>query len=220
MDRGIVVSLCDLTGNIVRPWSQAGYDCYCIDIQHPPGIIEAGNVFHVGADICDCVSHWLPAGRPIAIAFGAPPCTHTAVSGAKHFRSKGPQGAAAAFRLIARVAELLDWFQCPYAWEQPVSVTSTYCGPPDHVFHPADYAGYLDDPSQEAYTKKTCLWTGAGFIMPTPKPVEPIRVCAQGSWIQQLGGKSARTKNLRSATPNGFARAVYISNRGDNGRTP
>ena len=34
MTRGTVVSLCDLTGNMVRPWADAGFDCLCIDTQH------------------------------------------------------------------------------------------------------------------------------------------------------------------------------------------
>jgi hypothetical protein len=30
--------------------------------------------------------------------------------------------------------------------------------------------------------------------------------------MMKLGGKSMRTKNIRSATPRGFARAVYEAN--------
>ena len=32
-----VISCFDLTGNMVRPWAEAGYLCYCVDIQHPQG---------------------------------------------------------------------------------------------------------------------------------------------------------------------------------------
>jgi len=42
--------------------------------------------------------------------------------------------------------------------------------------------------------------------------VEPVKVCEQGSWLQKLGGKSEKTKTLRSATPMGFARAFYEAN--------
>jgi hypothetical protein len=36
-----------------------------------------------------------------------------------------------------------------------------------------------------------------------------------GSSLQhrKLGGKSLKTKNIRSATPRGFAKAVYLSNK-------
>lgn len=47
---------------------------------------------------------------------------------------------------------------------------------------------------------------------PEPRRLEPIRVCSQGSWVQRLGGKSERTKELRSMTPDGFARAFALAN--------
>jgi hypothetical protein len=34
MSLGTVISLCDRTGNMVEPWAEAGYDCYCYDIEH------------------------------------------------------------------------------------------------------------------------------------------------------------------------------------------
>ena len=34
MDRPAVISLCDKTGNMVRPWAEAGFECICVDIQH------------------------------------------------------------------------------------------------------------------------------------------------------------------------------------------
>jgi len=42
--------------------------------------------------------------------------------------------------------------------------------------------------------------------------VAPVRVCSQGSRVQRLGGKSDKTKELRSMTPMGFARAFYAAN--------
>ena len=57
--------------------------------------------------------------------------------------------------------------------ENPVGVLSSYWRKPDHTFDPCDYGGYLN-PAGDAYTKKTCLWTGGGFIMPKKKPVEPV----------------------------------------------
>lgn len=213
----LVVSLCDYTGNVVRPWAAAGYDCLCIDIAHEtPTQYQVheggGTIWFIKADLLDCVSTWLPVGRVPAFACGFPPCTHTAVSGAKYFRTKGPRAAAEAFAVIARVAELLQWFGCPYFYEQPVATSSTYCGKPSCVFDPCDYAGYSPEPDKDAYTKRTCLWTGGGFVMPEAKRLEPVRVCAQGSWVQKLGGKSERTKRLRSATPLGFSQAVYEAN--------
>ena len=72
-----VISCFDLTGNMVRPWAEAGYLCYCVDIQHPQGETRQGNIIHVGADMRD----WLPPFRPITFAAFFPPCTDVAVSG-------------------------------------------------------------------------------------------------------------------------------------------
>ena len=36
--RDIVLSLYDITGNIVRPWVEAGYTAVLVDMQHKPGI--------------------------------------------------------------------------------------------------------------------------------------------------------------------------------------
>lgn len=134
----IVISCFDLTGNMVMPWAEAGYPCYCVDIQHPAGENRDGNIIRVGADMRD----WLP------------PFSHI-------------------------------------------------------TFDPCDYAGYPGG-KNDTYTKKTCLWTGGGFIMPPPKLLEPV----QGSRMHRLPPSPERA-NLRSATPMGFARAVFEANRPD-----
>ena len=62
-----------------------------------------------------------------------------------------------------------------------------------------------------AYTKKTALW--GMFTLPERREIQPVRVCKQGSWLMRLGGKSDRTKTLRSATPAGFAMAMFLANQ-------
>ena len=56
----------------------------------------------------------------------------------------------------------------------------------------------------EAYTKRTCLWIGGGFLLPEHKAVVPVL----GSKMHNLPDSKGRA-NLRSATPAGFARAVF-----------
>lgn len=47
-----ILSLCDYTGNMVKPWAQAGHDCYIVDIQHPEGEREFGaNIISLGLDL-------------------------------------------------------------------------------------------------------------------------------------------------------------------------
>lgn len=64
---------------------------------------------------------------------------------------------------------------------------------------------------KDAYTKRTYLW--GKFNIPEFKRISPIRFCKQGSWVQKLGGKSEKTKMLRSITPPGFSRAFFEANR-------
>ena len=66
-----------------------------------------------------------------------------------------------------------------------------------------------------AYTKKTGLW--GDFAIPEKKPIEPV-FAKQGStrtspMAALTGGKGAKTKELRSNTPVGFARAFYEANK-------
>jgi hypothetical protein len=158
----------------------------------------------VGADI---LSWKLPTDGEIVFAAFFPPCTDLAVSGARWFKEKGLKGLISALTLFNRAIELAEQSGAPYMIENPVSTVSSYYRKPDHIFHPYEYAGYLADPSAEAYTKKTCLWVGNGFVMPEKKPVEPVL----GSKMHLLP-PSADRANLRSATPGGFARAVFEAN--------
>lgn len=34
-ERNVVLSLYDYTGEAVRPWAEAGFECWCYDVQHP-----------------------------------------------------------------------------------------------------------------------------------------------------------------------------------------
>ena len=110
-------------------------------------------------------------------------------------------------------------------------------------FQPCDFAGYLNLSESElkrldelrakngiglnmddamfvqrtnAYTKKTGLW--GDFKIPEPKKsVEPVYALKGGQRTAPIdaltGGKSARTKELRSNTPLGFARAFFEANK-------
>ncbi|QMV32327.1 hypothetical protein T2_00010 [Ralstonia phage Elie] len=43
-EQRIVISCFDKTGNMVKPWAEAGYLCYCVDLQHAPGERRDGNI--------------------------------------------------------------------------------------------------------------------------------------------------------------------------------
>jgi hypothetical protein len=202
MPRPIIISLFDHSTNMVAPWAAAGFLCYCVDIQHPPGEHRNGNVVRVGAN----VREWLPPFGPVKILFAFPPCTHVAVSGARWFKDKGLRGLIDSLEMFDAAIRLAEWTRAPYMIENPVSTVSTYWRKPDHTFNPCDFGGYLSPPG-DAYTKKTCLWTGNGFRMPKPKLVVPV----EGSKMHLLAPSEMRSV-LRSETPRGFAAAVFRLN--------
>lgn len=205
--KGIVLALCNLTDNAVQDWADAGYSCWSVDLQHPAGISESiNNIGRIGADVTRFV---FPFGWRVKFVMAFPPCTDMAVSGARWFATKGLDALADSLKIVAACQRIVEACNCPYYLEHPVSTLSTYWRKPNHSFDPCDFAGYLADPSEEAYTKKTNLWTGGGFIMPQPKPVEPVL----GSKMHLLP-PSADRANLRSATPRGFSRAVFEANSG------
>ena len=229
-----VISLYDYTGEALKPWAEAGYQCFAYDIQHSKQQRTIhykgdGYISYIHADLhnigtLDKIYDSL-SGMEVTFAMAFCVCTDLAVSGASHFASKrerDPLFQRKAANYAIWCAELFQALDCPYFIENPVSVLSTLWRKPDYRFHPYEYGGYIDPEQAEhpkwpdyiapmdAYPKKTCLWTGGDFVMPIPSPVEP----EQGHSRQhlKLGGKSMKTKNIRSATPRGFAQAVYNAN--------
>jgi len=204
--KGSVVSFCDHTGNMVRPWAETGYQCWCYDLQHNPGIhqnAEDNGIFWVG---CDLLKGFVPLPSDVVMAFAFPACTDLSASGARWWKGKGLKALSRAIELVGRCADLCDESGAPWCLENPIGSLSTYWRKPDAQFDPCDYGGYLD-PIGDQYTKKTCLWTGNGFVVPVPKPVFPV----EGSRMHLLPPSENRA-NIRSETPMGFAKAVFEAN--------
>lgn len=233
--RPVVLSLYCFTGEAVRPWAAAGFDCYCFDIQHPEGgAVEAvaggGSIRKVRLDLWNRDNVMALArtfaGR-VAFMSSFPVCTDMAVSGARHFAAKAAADPAFQRKAADRAkwcGDLGEALGCPWFAENPVLVLSTLWRKPDHTFDPWEFGGYIPAdqaahprwpdyfPDFDCYTKKTCLWAGGGFVMPARKVVPlPVQYAGSSLW-QKLGGKSEKTKNIRSATPRGFARAAFEAN--------
>ena len=209
--KDVAIFLFDVSGVMAQPWLDAGYECWIVDIQHPVaydnnGITRKGRLVKVNADLS---MPWFPP-KEIAdrVAFVAafPPCDHLSVSGARWFRGKGLRKLASSVAMFATAAELLDWLDAPGFLENPVSTMATYWRKPDYSFHPHYFTGYNVD---DNYTKLTNLWATADFIMPGEfkadglgEPDDRIHKCPPGP----------ERHNIRSATPAGFAQAVFDCN--------
>jgi hypothetical protein len=104
-----VLSLCDRTGNMVRPWARAGYIALAVDVQHDGVTVETvgdGAIVYIGADVRD---YEAPTVN-YAAGFGFPPCTDLAVSGARWFEDKGLRTLADAIDLVGATQETLAIF--------------------------------------------------------------------------------------------------------------
>ena len=206
MEKLIALFCFDYTGIMARPWAEAGFQCYCVDIRHPKGATVKDKITFIGADMLE----WEPSFDAKNVAFQAyfPPCTDLAVSGARWFKEKGLGALIHALKLFNAAIGMAASIPAPYLIENPVSTVSTYWRKPDYTFNPCDYAGYLGG-ENDLYTKKTCLWVGNAFKFPAPRALPS----EQGSRMHLLP-PSAERANLRSATPAGFARAVFEANCG------
>jgi len=193
VDRKIIFSLCDYS----RVWGgqyEDEYDVRYVDLQ-------SANPEDVRLLEFDRSA----VGRVRGI-IAQPPCTHLAGSGARWWASKGEAAllealavADACLRLVALYRP--DW----WALENPVGRLHRFYGPAAWSFNPADYAGWSTTPDEERYTKKTLIWGAA------KKPEARGLSVTLGSKMHLIGPSPERA-NIRSKTPQGFARAFRAAN--------
>lgn len=217
MDRPkAVISLCDLTGNMTAPWTENGYHALLVDPQHPGNgdgtQTTIGTTTRISATILDAlpaIKDWAHT-HDIHMVFGFPPCTDVAVSGSRWFdtkRAKDPHFQAKAALVAEQCRTIGGLTGARWFFENPVSVFSSIFGKPNYTFHPSDYTAFE---SADNYTKKTCLWAGGGFVMPHPAR-DPDLGPPDATYIHHQPPGPDRA-NIRSATPLGFARAVFAAN--------
>lgn len=230
----VVVSLYEYTGVAVTPWAKRGYTCYAYDLQHDDTRVDhfegGGSIHYLNADLHSyetiCAIFNAFENADVVFAMGFPVCTDLAVSGAAHFKNKAmidPEFQNKAARYAKWCGEIFEEWNVPYYIENPVSVLSTLWRKPDHRFHPYEFGGYIAAnnaahplypeyiAANDAYSKLTCLWTGGGFRMPAKDAVD-CDSFGSSTQHRKLGGKSMKTKNIRSATPRGFSEAIAIHN--------
>ena len=208
--RDTVLCLCDLTGNFAAPWLEAGYRAVLIDPQHPPGVTVDGQTIRIGHVLDHDVTRSclrLLRGR-VAFTAAFPPCTDLAVSGARWFEAKraaDPDFQRKAMSVVEQCLDIAVTACAPWFIENPVSQISTYWRKPDYSFHPHHFTGF---DAGDNYTKKTMLWTGRLFNMPAPNKAD---LGPPDDRIHKAPPGAGRA-NFRSATPMGFARAVFAAN--------
>lgn len=132
-----VLIACEYSGTVRDAFIKAGHDAMSCDLlpTDVPGPHYQGDVFDV-----------IDQGWDLMIAH--PPCTHLAVSGARHFKAKQADGRQQ--EALAFVVRLLTSSIPRIALENPVSIISSKVRKPDQIIQPWQFG--------HGETKATCLW--------------------------------------------------------------
>jgi len=134
-----VLIACEYSATVRDAFRAKGFDAWSCDLLPTEGDPQ----WHIQGDALQAVY-----GQQWDLLIAHPPCTHLAVSGARHFAAKiadGRQQEALDF-----VRQLLDAPIPHIALENPVLVISSHIRKPDQTIQPWQHG--------HGETKATCLW--------------------------------------------------------------
>lgn len=176
-----VLVACEYSGRVRDAFASMGHFAMSCDLlpSDAPGLHYQGDV----TDILD-------QGWDLMIAH--PPCTHLAVSGAKHFAAKRESGVQQEALEFVRL--LLNAPVPKIALENPVSIISSKIRKPNQIIQPWQFG--------HGETKATCLW-----LKGLPKLVPTNIVEGRDDRIHKMPPSPDRWK-LRSTTYQGIADAM------------
>ena len=178
-----VLVACEYSGKVRDAFIKIGHEAMSCDLlpTDSPGAHYQGDVFDIIND-----------GWDLMIAH--PPCTHLAVSGARHFAAKQASGVQQ--EALNFVQRLLDAPIKRIALENPISIISSRIRKPDQIIQPWMF-GHVE-------TKATCLW-----IKNLPLLVPTNVVEGREARIHKMPPSADRWKK-RSETYQGIADAMAM----------
>lgn len=140
---------CEYSGRVREAFRALGHDAWSCDLLDS----EDDSPYHIKGDVLQAAN-----GGGWDLGIFHPPCTHLAVSGARHFEAKRADG---------RQQEAVDFFlaiarlKIPrMAIENPVCIMSSIWRKPDQTIQPWMFG--------HGETKATCLWLkGLPHLVPT-----------------------------------------------------
>ena len=176
-----VLIACEYSGRVRNAFASLGHDALSCDLlpSETPGNHYQGDVFDV-----------IGEGWDLMIAH--PPCTHLAVSGARHFAAKQASGVQQ--QALEFVSKLLDAPIPMIALENPVSIIASRIRPASQYIQPWEHG--------HGETKKTGLWL-KGLTLLKPSNI----VSGRADTIHKMPPGPNRWKN-RSRTYQGIADAM------------
>jgi hypothetical protein len=176
-----VLIACEYSGTVRDAFIAMGHEAMSCDLlpTDVPGPHYQGDVFDIIND-----------GWDLMIAH--PPCTHLAVSGARHFEAKKASGVQD--EALAFVKALLNAPIDCIALENPISIISSRIRKPDQIIQPWQFG--------HGETKATCLW-----LKNLPKLTSTNIVSGREAKVHKMPPGPLRWK-LRSTTYKGIAAAM------------
>ena len=176
-----ILIACEYSGRVRDAFTARGHYAMSCDLlpTDAPGLHYQGDVFDIIND-----------GWDLMVAH--PPCTHLAVSGARHFAAKQASGVQQ--EALAFVQRLLDAPIERIALENPISIISSHIRKPDQIVQPWQFG--------HGETKATCLWLkNLPLLYPTNI------VSGREAKVHRMPPSADRWK-LRSTTYLGIANAM------------
>ena len=177
-----VLVACEYSGRVREAFRKLGHDAWSCDILES----EDDSEFHIQT----CIEDVINDGWDLMIAH--PPCTHLAVSGARHFKAKQESGVQQEALEFVRL--LLEADIPKIALENPISIISSKIRKPDQIIQPWQFG--------HGETKATCLW-----LKGLPKLVPTNIVEGREQRIHKMPPSPTRWKE-RSRTYQGIADAM------------
>ena len=170
-----ILVACEESQAVTIELRKLGHDAFSCDIiecsgEHPEWHIKEDCIPLLNGNCefktCDGQAHKINDKWDMIIAF--PPCTHLAVSGARHFEEKRKDG---------RQEQGINFFMkfvnanCnKIAIENPIGIMSNIYRKPNQIIHPWMFG--------DKFTKSTCLW-----LKNLPN-LEPTNIVEKGEFIE------------------------------------
>lgn len=203
-----ILLACEESQAVCLEFRKRGHQAFSADILECSGPHPE---WHLKGDVLEIIEE----GWDMMIAF--PPCTHLAISGAKHFEKKRADG-----RQQQGVDFFMKMINAPIpkiAVENPIGIMSSLYRKPDQIIHPYHFG--------DSYSKSTCFWLKRlpplrynkkqknGQLMAELEPDLPREV-DKGEFVTFPSGKrmakwyneASGNGHLRSKTFPGIAKAM------------
>jgi hypothetical protein len=161
-----VLIACEFSGSVRNAFTALGHDAMSCDLEPS---LTLGK--HYQGDVFDIIND----GWDLMIAH--PPCTHLAVSGARHFAKKRADGRQQ--QGIDFFLKLADCNIPRYAIENPIGIMSSVYRKPEQIIQPWQYG--------HDTTKATCLWLKG---LPLLKPTNIVD--RGGVWVAKSGKRMSQ----------------------------